>query len=194
MSSETTTVLFLAAAVVLLAGWAFYQLRRARRLRETFGPEYDRLLGREGSARRAAAVLDQRRRRVAELRPRSLRQEERDRFAAEWRRLQEHFVDDPPDAVARAAAVVGQGLQARGYPLGDFEPQTADLSVQHPKAVEHDRRAHEIAATARHGLAATEDLRRAMQHYRTVIEELLDTSMVEPREHEEVHRGLAARR
>lgn len=47
MSSETATVLFLAAAVVLLAGWAFYQLHRARRLRETFGPEYDRLLGRE---------------------------------------------------------------------------------------------------------------------------------------------------
>ena len=61
-------------------------------------------------------------------------------------------------------------MQARGYPMGDFEQRAADISVDHPSVVEHYRAAHAVA-TRRD--AGTEDLRQAMVHYRTLFEDLI---------------------
>jgi len=76
-------------------------------------------------------------------------------------------------------------MRTRGYPVGEFERRAADLSVDHPRMVENYRSAHEIALRDSHGEASTEDLRRAMVHYRALFEDLLEEHVVE---HEEVRR------
>jgi len=54
-----------------------------------------------------------------------------------------------------------------------FEQRAADVSVDHPHIVENYRHAHEIFRRTDDGEASTEDLRQAMQHYRTLFGELL---------------------
>jgi len=64
-------------------------------------------------------------------------------------------------------------MQARGYPMGDFDQRAADISVDYPVVVENYRAAHDIAHRHNRGQAGTEDLRKAMVHYRTLFQELL---------------------
>jgi len=66
-------------------------------------------------------------------------------------------------------------MQAMGYPIGDFEQRAADISVDHPRVVEHYRSARRIAQANERGEAGTEDLREAMLHYRELFEDLLQT-------------------
>jgi hypothetical protein len=67
--------------------------------------------------------------------------------------------------------------------MGNFEQRAADISVDHPEVVENYRIAHEIALRDRDGQASTEDLRKAMVHYRALFEELLEGYIVaEPQE------------
>jgi len=162
----------------------YFQRERTRRIRSKFGPEYERLASETGP-RRAEAILDRREKRVRKYQLRRLEREERERFAAEWRRVQEHFVDDPRAAVAEADELVTQALRTRGYPMGDFEQMAEDISVDHPHVVENYRAAHAIALRDRDEQASTEDLRRAMQHYRNLFEDVLETQVVE---RQEVHR------
>ena len=69
-------------------------------------------------------------------------------------------------------------MKARGYPMGDFEQQAADISVEHPQVVDDYRFAHEIATRDGRGQATTEDLRLAMQRYRNLFEHVLDKNVV----------------
>jgi len=62
----------------------------------------------------------------------------------------------------------------RGYPMGDFERRAADVSVDHPTVVEHYRAAQAIAARDERGEADTEELRKAVVHYRVLFDEMLD--------------------
>jgi hypothetical protein len=64
-------------------------------------------------------------------------------------------------------------MSVRGYPASDFEQRAADISVNHPGVVENYRAAHQMALRQSQGQASTEDLRRAMIHYRTLFEELV---------------------
>jgi len=64
----------------------------------------------------------------------------------------------------------------RGYPMGDFEARAADISVDHPGVVANYRAARIIAARDANGEADTEELRKAVVHYRTLFEELLDAA------------------
>jgi hypothetical protein len=59
----------------------------------------------------------------------------------------------------------------------DFEQQSADLSVEHARVIDHYRTAHDIALRDRTSEAGTEDLRRAIQHYRALFEDLLEMSV-----------------
>jgi hypothetical protein len=68
-------------------------------------------------------------------------------------------------------------MKARGYPVADFDQRTADISVDHPVVVENYRAAHDIALRHSRGQASTEDLRRAMVHYRSLFDELLQDSV-----------------
>jgi hypothetical protein len=57
--------------------------------------------------------------------------------------------------------------------VGDFEQRAADISVAHPRVVENYRIAHDIALRERRGEANTEDLRKALVHYRALFDDLL---------------------
>jgi hypothetical protein len=184
-TTSTVIIAVLVIAVIALAAVLVYQRRKTRELKTKFGPEYDRLVEKEGSPRRAEAVLDARQKRVEKFHIRTLSLEERDRFARDWKAVQECFVDDPRGAVASADQLVNEALRARGYPMGDFEQQVADVSVEHARVVEDYRAAHEIATRDRKGLATTEDLRHAMQYYRSLFEHVLETRLVH---YEEAHR------
>jgi hypothetical protein len=166
-------------AVVLLAvWWVASRSRRTTRLREGFGPEYDRTVEESGSRRRAESELAEREKRHEELDIRPLSPGARDRFASRWSRVQERFVDDPSGALDDAHVLVLEVMRERGYPTDDFEQRAADVSVDHPNVVENYRSAHEI--TERDD-ADTEDQRQAMVHYRALFDELLESEPATPR-------------
>jgi hypothetical protein len=64
-------------------------------------------------------------------------------------------------------------MQARGYPVADFEQRAADISVNYPRVVEYYRSAHAVAVRMGRDEATTEDLRTAIVQYRTLFDELL---------------------
>ena len=158
------------AAVALAAG-ALLMRRRSNRLRGTFESEYDRTLARTGGRREAEHELLDREKRRERLNIRPLSAAARERYAEEWRQTQADFVDSPELAVSRANTLVENVMNDRGYPVTDFEEQAAVISVDHPDVVQNYRSAHGISVSA--GEASTEDLRRAMRHYRSLFEELL---------------------
>lgn len=113
--------------------------------------------------------------RVEKFPIRELAVDERERFVTEWRVVQSRFVDDPKGAVREADELVSRLMQARGYPMSDFEQRAADISVDHPRVVDNYRAAHMIALRHRKGEATTEDLRSAIIYYRSLFDELLQT-------------------
>ena len=171
-------------AVIAIAGVAALAFvtsrkRRSRQLRERFGPEYDRVLRQEGDPRKAEGVLEFRQKRREQFKISPLSAADRSSFAVRWNEVQSRFVDDPRGAVTVAEGLVTEVMQARGYPIGEFEQRAADLSVDYPVIVDNYRAAHEIAARHSSGKASTEDLRRAMVHYRLLFHELLEEPQVE---------------
>lgn len=172
-----TQVAIIIAVIVLIVGAiaVFYlQRRRSEKLRERFGPEYERSLNESGDRRRAEAQLEKRAERVEKFHLRALTPEDRERFAEQWDRVQAHFVDAPAGAVAEADQLLGDIMATCGYPMGDFEQRAADISVDHPIVTQNYRAGHEIAIRQARGQASTEDLRRAMIHYRALFEDLVN--------------------
>ena len=167
-------LLILLIVAVGIAVWLYTQKRKTEQLRGSFGPEYDRAVQETGDRRTAEAELEERKERVEQLRIRPLAADERERFAERWKSAQAQFVDDPKGAITEADRLVGETMQARGYPVGDFEQRAADISVDHPGVVEHYRAAHAIAQRSARDEAGTEDLRQAMVHYRALFEDLLE--------------------
>lgn len=181
MSTTAWIVIAIIAAVVVVAAiWYFTQTRRSRDLREHFGPEYDRTVREAGTRREAEAELERRSERVSQLQIRPLSPTDRDQFAEQWRAVQTRFVDDPAGAVADADALIGEVMQLRGYPVGDFEQRAADISVDHPDVVSNYREAHRLATLSARGEASTEDLRRSMVHYRSLFDDLLGQPQYAP--------------
>lgn len=164
----------LAAALLAVVAWMYSQRQRRARLRTRFGPEYDRALREVGAPDKADAVLEERVRRVERFKIHPLSHEQGQAFAAEWRRVQAMFVDDPDGAVASADRLVTEVMAARGYPIEDFDTRAADLSVDHPRVVENYRSARAIALRRQSGEAGTEELRQAVVNYRALFDDLLD--------------------
>ena len=176
---DTTTIIILVVAVIAVlaigaGAWMLWQKKRTESLQSRFGPEYERVVETGGDRRRGESILVERQKRVEELDIRPLTNEDRQRFAQAWSREQARFVDDPGGAVAEADRLVSEVMKTRGYPMGDFEQRAADISVDHPTVANY-RIAHEIAIRDSRGEAGTEDLRRAMVHYRALFEDLLET-------------------
>ena len=161
-------VIVVAAALLVLT-----TVNRRRRLRERFGPEYDRAVTERGSRREAEAELSKRERHVRELDIRPLSPSARNQYQSEWTAVQEQFVDAPQAAVAGAQTLVSAVMEARGYPTQPYDQTLADLSVEHASTLDHFRAAHDISQNAAAGTASTEDLRQAMIHYRALFAELL---------------------
>ena len=159
--------------VVLAAFWFVMQQRRRRELQDRFGPEYERVVREEGDERRAERVLSDREQRVKKLDIRPLPASTREDLLRRWRKVQERFVDDPRGAVVDADKLIGEAMVARGYPVADFEQRAADISVEHPRLVNDYRAAHDIAMSDRRERVTTEQLRRAMVHYRSLFEDVV---------------------
>ncbi len=167
-------IVVLVVIAVFVAAFSRLRVRRTDQLRQRFGPEYERTIGRTGDVRRAEAALQARETRVERLRVRPLTTDEVRRFSAEWQNVQARFVDEPAGALAQADRLIGDIMAARGYPVGDFEQRVDDISVDHPNVVMNYRAARAIADEhARHPVS-TEDMQQAMVHYRALFRDLVE--------------------
>jgi hypothetical protein len=182
MSSAQIVILLVVIAAVVVAALVFMlaRKRRSQNLREQFGPEYDRVVQKEGDVHKGERLLEFREKHRKTLNIRPLSADEQTRFSARWNEVQSQFVDNPSAAVAVADELIMEVMQARGYPINDFTQRAADISVDHPVVVENYRAAHEIAQRRSHGQAGTEDLRQAMVHYRALFSELLEQKQPQP--------------
>ena len=175
---HTQTWTILAGAVVLvfiaLAAWFFYKRKRSHRLQQRFGSEYGRTVDELGSRTKAESELKGREKRVEHLDIVPLTSPEAARFSQAWEALQGRFVDNPKGVVVQADQLVRELMLKRGYPVGDFERRAADISVDHPAVVDHYRAAQAIAVRDARGEADTEELRKAVVHYRALFDELLE--------------------
>jgi hypothetical protein len=162
-------------ALLALAAWLFSQKKKQSvRLQRRFGPEYGRAVGEFGGRTKAESELKAREKRVEHLTITPLAPAEAARFSQAWTALQGRFVDNPKGVVVQADQLVRELMLKRGYPMGDFERRAADISVDHPAVVEHYRAAQAIAARDERGEADTEELRKAVVHYRVLFDEMLE--------------------
>lgn len=180
---NTQTVLVLGVVVILalvaLAVYLYQRKRQSRLLEERFGSEYGHVVSELGDRAKAEAELKRRQQRVEGLRIVPLAPGEAARFSKAWNSLQAEFVDNPQGAVAQADELVRELMLKRGYPMGDFERRAADISVDHPAVVSNYRAAQDIRARNLRGEADTEELRRAVVHYRALFDDLLEVREVE---------------
>jgi hypothetical protein len=170
-------MIFIAVVVALIIAAAVVVYIRNRKdtsagLRDRFGTEYERAVQQHGSERKAEAKLADREARVEKFKIRDLDPTERERYQSQWAAVQSRFVDYPKGAVTEADELVCSLMQARGYPVADFEQRAADISVDHPRVVENYRSAHNIALRLGKGEASTEELRNAMIQYRSLFDDL----------------------
>ena len=162
-------------ALIIAAAVVVYIRRRkdtSAGLRVKFGTEYERAVQQHGSERKAEAKLADREARVETFKIRDLDPTERERYQSQWGTVQSRFVDYPKGAVTEADELVCSLMQARGYPVADFEQRAADISVDHPRVVENYRSAHNIALRLGRDEASTEELRSAMIQYRSLFDDL----------------------
>jgi hypothetical protein len=177
-----TTSILIVIVVILIAAVIIVPIigrrRRAERLHEHFGPEYDHTVKVLGDEEKAQTELDERRKHVEALNIRPLSTIERERYLADWAAVQAKFVDAPGQAIVDADHLIIEVMQLRAYPVADFDQRAADLSVHYPELVSNYRAAREIAIKNNLQQATTEELRQAMIYYRSLFEELLETEPV----------------
>jgi len=175
MNSAPVVALLIVLVVLIVAALIFTTVRKRRseRLGQRFAPEYDRIVRKESGAKKAEQVLEFRQPHCDKFKIRALSPTDRSSFMYRWNEVQSRFIDDPPAGVNLADSLVAVVMQARGYPIADFERQAADLSVDHPVVAENYPKAHEIALRQGRGEASTEDLHTAMAHYGALFQELL---------------------
>lgn len=174
MSTAATVILVVVLlAALFAAGWFLGGWARSRRLRNRFGPEYERSLESADNRRTAERELAAREKRYAQLNLRPLSDARRAGYIEQWTRLQGRFVDEPGDTVVEADELVHAVMRDRGYPTDGFEQQAADLSVEHAAVVGHYRAGHHVRTRQERGEASTEDLRQALVHYRTIFRALV---------------------
>jgi FtsZ-interacting cell division protein ZipA len=173
MDTRVIVLVIIVLIAIVVIALLLLRKRKSDRLKQQFGPEYDRTV-KEHGPQRAEALLAEREQRVKHFSIHSLNRDEREGYALEWTQVQRKFVDDPSLAVAEADKLVTTVMSARGYPMGDFEQRAEDISVNYPGVVQNYRAARNIALRRDKGQASTEDLRQALVHYRSLFDELLD--------------------
>jgi len=167
-------------ALVAIGAFVYIQRRnRSQRLKQHYGSEYAHTVDRLGNQSKAEADLLAREKRVERLNILPLSAADAARFTQEWTTLQGRFVDNPKGVVIEADRLVGEVMAKRNYPVGDFESRAADISVDHPTVVANYRAARAIAVQDKAGSASTEDLRKAVVHYRALFADLLEVNKVE---------------
>jgi hypothetical protein len=152
------------------------------RLRQGFGPEYAKAVGEQGLSS-AEGDLIGRQQRADLFEVRTLSATEVTRYTHRWTATQAQFVNDPGAALTAADHLVTEVIAARGYPAAEFEQGASALSVDHPRAVQDYRAAHEVVLRNQRNAVATDDLRAAMVQFNAVFTELMDSSVVAPAVH-----------
>jgi len=160
-------IIIAVVVVVAVAVVASAAMRRAR-LRRQFGPEYDRLVEKHGSKKKAEAELTERERRVKALHIRDLSPEQKASYSGDWTVIQERFVDAPAEAVSAAHTLIWNVMRDCGYPAEDRTTSMDALAVHHSRAMEGYRDVHDMPIDS----ASTEQLREAMIRYRAMFEDL----------------------
>ena len=192
---DTQTWIILVGVVVLalvaFGAWFVYRKRQSHKLQERFGPEYNRTVNELGSRTKGESELKAREKRVERLEILPLAPPEAARFSEAWQALQGRFVDNPKGVVVQAEQLVRELMAKRGYPMGDFERRAGDISVDHPDVVANYRAAQAIAVREQRGSADTEELRKAVVHYRALFDELLEVR--EPRQEIIAEKRVTAR-
>ena len=177
MDITNVTVIGLAVVVALIVGALIGTMvgrrQRTKRLQDRFGPEYDHTVNELGDKRRAEQELETRLDHVKKLEIRPLSAEEIDRFTSDWQATQAEFVDEPLSAMQKADRLLHDVMQARGYPVEDFEQGVADISVDYPDMVVDYRGLHQIAVKGNDEEVSTEEMRTAMVHARALFENLV---------------------
>jgi hypothetical protein len=177
MDISNTTQLVLVAVIFLviggLVGMALVRAQRTKRLKERFGPEYERAINEMGDKRQAENELEARVAHVNTLDIRPLTAEEVNRYTLEWQKTQTEFVDEPLTALQKADRLIQEVMKARGYPVEDFEQRAADISVDYPELVTDYRGLHLIAVKEVDEEVGTEEMRQAMVHGRALFENLI---------------------
>jgi hypothetical protein len=177
MNITNTTQLVLVAVVFLIIGgviaMAAMRLQRTKRLKERFGPEYERAISEMGDKRQAESELDARVAHVNTLKIRPLTADEVNRYALEWQGTQTEFVDEPLTALQKADRLIREVMKDKGYPVEDFEQRAADISVDYPELVTDYRGLHLIAVKEAEDEVGTEEMRQAMVHGRALFENLI---------------------
>ena len=87
-----------------------------------------------------------------------LANDSRDRYLTEWDRIEMRFVDAPEEAVREADALVMSLLRERRHPLEERRLPREMQDAHHDATVKGDR---------------TEGMRRALLHYRAVVEKMV---------------------
>ena len=174
MSATKLIVVAVVSVALVAAVYWMVKLRRRHTLRDRFGDEYEIVLEEHGNRRQAERELAARQERHDHLDIRPLDPQLRQRYAEQWRTTQARFVDEPSAAFEEADHLVEDVMVERGYPVGDFNQQMADLSVEHSNVLRHYRRAHQIAQASAAGHATTDDLREGMVQYRELFAALLE--------------------
>jgi hypothetical protein len=174
--NTSVAIIIIIAVLIAIAAlaWTSSRRRRSQRLRSHFRPEYDHAVRELGNRTKAEDALATREKRMEKIDIHPLSLQERQRFAARWHDVQTRFVDDPRGAIRDADALVNETMRARGYPMGEFEMRTENISVDRPQVVRNYRATHTIAVRMEGGEADAEALRHALVYYRDLFEELVE--------------------
>lgn len=162
-------------AVLIFVSISASHRKRTKRLKERFGPEYERTVFEAGDQKTAEKELAARERKRDKLDILPLTPEALGNYTNRWQTVQTAFVDNPSSALGDADRLVTEVMRERGYPVDDFDQQAADVSVDHPTVVENYRAAHGIHLSQQNGDTSTEQQRQAFVHYRALFEKLLET-------------------
>ena len=173
--TQTTTLVIVIVVVIALALllWFFLQRRRSQKLHDRYGEEYERTVADLGKRDKAEANLLEREKRIKTLDIRPLSAAQRQDYENEWLGVKALFVDSPAEATLHGDRLLGKMMQARGYPMADFDRRYEDLTIEHGDVARHYREGHKLAERQTRGEASTEDLRQALIHYEALFAELV---------------------
>lgn len=180
---DTTSILIavIGVAIVLVVGSllavAFSRSQRTKQLQEQFGPEYERVISEASDKKEAEKELHSRLEHVKALDIHPLLEEQRSRFVNEWRVTQAKFVDEPLVALREAENLIRRVMEAKGYPVHDFDRDAADISVDYPDLVPSYRSLHAMAIRTDAQDITTEEMRQAIVNCRSLFEKLVGTEV-----------------
>jgi hypothetical protein len=148
-----TAIIVIVAILAVVAVFLVARRRKTEHLKQKFGSEYDRVVHQHGDPQRAETVLAAREKRVSHFELRSLPPTERERYVQQWAFVQRKFVDNPKGAVNEADRLVTGVMNARGYPMSEFNQRADDISV--------NQCGRELSSRSRHRSAPWQ---RAIEH------------------------------